>query len=183
MLSAVPRPGRSPSSTMAASGFSSSPMASMMATRANFTKIGVPTSIFIPSSPCSMAGSRFGMLASTALLDSPSATMICSFAPLRHLLRIRFRLSSSSFRPRSGRVRYSSLLSHIDFTLTMLYFAGNSSGTSPNTESCATAWSARNRSQVSVNGRVPQRQTPIRAGVVSFISSYKPRFCGSGTCK
>ena len=70
---------------------------------------------------------------------SPSPTTICTFGVPGMAARILRWFSSSKHRPRSGRVRYSSLLRHRVCTSTMPFWAAKSSLTWEKTASWAAA--------------------------------------------
>ena len=131
--------------------------------------------------PSRMAAAQSTAFSIMAAEDSPSPMTICTAWFLGSDSRSFRAFSSSKQRPKSGRVRYSSLLLHFVCTSVMPWFFAKSSGTWVKTVSCAAAWSARKRSMVRVLYRAPALPLPRRAGVFSFRRRNSASFWGAST--
>ena len=118
-------------------------------------------------------------LAWQAAAERPSPMTTCTWGGWSMTPRMVLALCSSKQRPRSGRVKYSSLLSQRVLVGSKLCFFANSVSTSENTASWAAAWSARKRSIVRVLYRGPAFPEPSRAGVRCFILAKRSLSAGS----
>ena len=108
-------------------------------------------------------------MAKIAAEERPSPMTICTRGGVSMTPLMALALCSSKHRPKSGRVRYSSLSLHLVLVGSRSCSLAKSASSSDHTASWAAAWSARKRSMVNVLYRGPARPEPKRAGVFIFI--------------